>query len=67
MATGIVKTWQTRVELDICMWHSDQTDFYAVTTHDLRYNTHSEHKVFQNVQDAIKEGARRARLYYFYQ
>lgn len=63
----VIRTWNTRAELDICLWHSEMTDFYTVTTHDLRYNTHSEHKVFQNVQDAIKEGARRARLYYFYQ
>lgn len=64
---AIVKTWHTRAELDICLWHSDQSDLYSVTTHDLRYNTHSEHNVYRNVQDAIKEGARRVRLYYFYQ
>lgn len=64
---ALLRTWNTRADVEICLWHSEQTDLYAVTTHDLRYNTNSEHQCFREQADAIKEGARRARLYYFYQ
>lgn len=66
MAT-LVKTWQTRAELEIRLMHSEQTMLYAVVTYDRRYNTNSECQCFHNETDAIKEGSRRARLYYFYQ
>lgn len=66
MAT-LLKNWQTRAEIEIGLWISEQTSLFTVITHDLRYNTRSDYQYFRDVQEAIKEGARRARLYYFYQ
>lgn len=63
----VIRTWNTRAELEIRLLHSEQTNLYMVVTHDLRYNSNSEHQCFREHADAIKEGARRARLYYFYQ
>ena len=64
---ALLRTWNTRAELEIRLLYSEQTNLYMVVTHDLRYNTNSEHQCFREQADAVKEGAKRARLYYFYQ